>query len=207
VSHFNRVRALLSLGTELRAFRKLESETGRDLVELALDLAGTSISDRDFTKALADRSSGQKPDLESALDLLERFSFPFEISEHNRAWRALKAASEDLPMKDISESDRLRMANFDRFASLDRSIAFEELVVLEPRLRTLEYAATKSKGSPSPLINEIGDVEDLLEPLLGPESHQDDPILSSKIASFVAVMHLEVTAGLLEYDDDDDDNL
>ncbi len=104
-------------------------------------------------------------------------------------------------MEGVSESDRLRMSNFDRFAALDRSRAFEELVVLEPRLRTIEYEATNSKGSSSPLLNEIGDVEDLLDALLGPESHQDNDLLSSKIAMYVAVIHLEDVAGLLDDDD------
>jgi hypothetical protein len=161
-------------------------------------LAASPLSDDELIAELTNLSRGQSRELRYAIRFLEEFSFPFELTKPNRAWRGLKAVLENRPIEVISSVDRRRMTSFDGFADLDRTTAFQELLALEPRLRNLEEDARSSRGTDSGSINYIGDVEGLLEPIVGPESHQDNELLSSKIAMHSAVVYLEELAGLFD---------
>jgi len=173
------------------------------LLDAAINLASGSQSDQEIAADLRHLANAREEDLSTAVALLERQYFPFDLADANRAWRCLRAAVTDSPVEQLTPSDVKRFAELGDLAQLTNEEAFRSLAALEPRLLEMERTAI-SDGTALRQHNQPGtfdtflDLEQVLESMLGPQSAAENPILCSRIAFQKAAWHLEDIAGLLD---------
>jgi hypothetical protein len=175
-------------------------EKADELVDTAIELAESGVEPSSALSALRDlRPSRKETDI--ALGLLRLTSFPFELRNDNTAWRYLVAVKHGGVVEPPSDEQCQRMERFEEFARLDRSDGFEVLTALEPRLRELEPRVRRDSekwNSTSPDQDGFVIIDELLGPLVGPDSEQPDELLRSKVANNCARYHLIEVSNLLD---------
>jgi hypothetical protein len=163
------------------------------LEETVFELMDREVPDERIIEELR-RQAPQPRDLVAAARRLNMENRVRELSWYNAAWRLLMAASG----ASIESPSPEEVAKFEVLDELDQepvSIAFSKLVEREPSLGQL---AERLSGNPKPTVASFGELDRLVDPIVGPNAASTDPILRSHVVSRICRDHLADISGLLD---------
>ncbi len=121
-----------------------------------------------------------------------------ELRQHDRAIRLLRAAAWNVAVEPEDPAETARFDAVEELLSLPDEAAFDELAQREPELlrvradleSELSQAAATAPSKPARHGPQYAQLHERLAPLLGPDRHPEDVLLSCRVALSVALRYL-----------------